>query len=30
VKQEQHPISIKELEAYYAGLAPVPIYSSRD
>jgi 3-oxoacyl-[acyl-carrier protein] reductase len=30
VKQELHPISIEELENYYAGLAPVPIYSSRD
>ena len=30
VKQEQRPISIEELEGYYAELAPVPIYSSRD
>ena len=30
VKQEQRPISIEELEGYYAELAPVPIYSSRN
>jgi len=30
VKQEQRPISIEELEGYYAELDPVPIYSSRN
>ncbi len=30
VKQEQRPISIEELEGYYAELAPIPIYSSRN
>jgi 3-oxoacyl-[acyl-carrier protein] reductase len=29
VKQERHPISLDELEGYYAELAPLPIYSSR-
>jgi NAD(P)-dependent dehydrogenase (short-subunit alcohol dehydrogenase family) len=29
VKQEQRPISLEELEGYYAELAPLPIYSSR-
>jgi NAD(P)-dependent dehydrogenase (short-subunit alcohol dehydrogenase family) len=29
VKQEQHPISIEELEGYYAELEPIPIYSTR-
>jgi NAD(P)-dependent dehydrogenase (short-subunit alcohol dehydrogenase family) len=30
VKQQQYPISIEELEGYYAELAPIPIYSSRN
>ena len=30
VKQQQHAITIDELEGYYAGLAPLPIYSSYD
>ncbi len=30
VKKAQSPISIEELEGYYAELDPVPIYSSRD
>jgi NAD(P)-dependent dehydrogenase (short-subunit alcohol dehydrogenase family) len=30
VKQEQRPISSEELEGYYAELAPIPIYSSRN
>jgi 3-oxoacyl-[acyl-carrier protein] reductase len=30
VKQEQRPISIEELEGYYAELDPLPIYSSRN
>jgi NAD(P)-dependent dehydrogenase (short-subunit alcohol dehydrogenase family) len=30
IKQEQEPISIEELEGYYAELEPVPVYSTRD
>lgn len=30
IKQEQEPISLEELEGYYAELAPIPIYSSRE
>ena len=30
VKQQQHAITIDELEGYYAGLAPIPVYSSHD
>jgi 3-oxoacyl-[acyl-carrier protein] reductase len=30
IKQERRPISIEELEGYYAELDPVPIYSSRN
>jgi NAD(P)-dependent dehydrogenase (short-subunit alcohol dehydrogenase family) len=30
VKQQQHAITIDELEGYYAELAPLPIYSSYD
>jgi NAD(P)-dependent dehydrogenase (short-subunit alcohol dehydrogenase family) len=29
IKQQQQPISLEELEGYYAQLAPLPIYSSR-
>ena len=29
VKQEQAPISIEDLEGYYAELDPIPIYSTR-
>jgi hypothetical protein len=29
VKQAQAPISVAELEGYYAELDPLPIYSSR-
>jgi NAD(P)-dependent dehydrogenase (short-subunit alcohol dehydrogenase family) len=29
VKQEPHPISIEELEGYYAEIDPIPVYSTR-
>lgn len=30
IKQEADPITIEELEGYYAELAPIPLYSSHD
>lgn len=30
IKQWQHPITIDELEDYYAGLDPIPVYNSHD